>query len=292
MGTPSSTRRQPWSTARLSCSRASKIVEGSRTSPSRAPRTASTAGRSHPSLCSHRMTGSRAKNGDSRTRASSGSTSSSRWVITCTAYGPAGPAVFLATTEDFRTVERHGIVGAPRTRTPRCYRSGSTAAGCSSTVPRPSSAAPAARSSSRALPTWLAGAPPNRSWNHAPAPGGTRCGSASDRRRSAPSTAGCSSTTASRRPSPAASIEWVSHCSTSRSRPAFCDGCPTGSSRRSRRTSEQATSRTSSSPAAFSMTRAATSFGSTTAPPTARSALRPHDFATSSRPSSLHQRDA
>jgi len=24
-----------------------------------------------------------------------------RWVITCTAYGPAGPAVYLATTEDF-----------------------------------------------------------------------------------------------------------------------------------------------------------------------------------------------
>jgi predicted GH43/DUF377 family glycosyl hydrolase len=37
----------------------------------------------------------------------------SRWVITCTAYGPAGPAVFLATTEDFRTVERHGIVMHP-----------------------------------------------------------------------------------------------------------------------------------------------------------------------------------
>lgn len=33
-----------------------------------------------------------------------------RWVITCTAYGPAGPAVFLATTEDFVTVERYGIV--------------------------------------------------------------------------------------------------------------------------------------------------------------------------------------
>jgi predicted GH43/DUF377 family glycosyl hydrolase len=33
-----------------------------------------------------------------------------RWVITCTAYGPAGPAVFLATTEDFTSVERHGIV--------------------------------------------------------------------------------------------------------------------------------------------------------------------------------------
>ena len=29
------------------------------------------------------------------------------YVITCTAYGPAGPAVFLATTEDFGTVERH-----------------------------------------------------------------------------------------------------------------------------------------------------------------------------------------
>jgi predicted GH43/DUF377 family glycosyl hydrolase len=37
----------------------------------------------------------------------------SRWVITCTAYGPAGPAVFLATTEDFRTVERYGVVRHP-----------------------------------------------------------------------------------------------------------------------------------------------------------------------------------
>jgi predicted GH43/DUF377 family glycosyl hydrolase len=36
-----------------------------------------------------------------------------RWVITCTAYGPAGPAVFLATTEDFDTVERYGIVRQP-----------------------------------------------------------------------------------------------------------------------------------------------------------------------------------
>src|SRR4029079_3082363 len=31
----------------------------------------------------------------------------------CTAYGPAGPAVFLATTEDFDTVERHGVVKHP-----------------------------------------------------------------------------------------------------------------------------------------------------------------------------------
>lgn len=36
-----------------------------------------------------------------------------RWVITCTAYGPAGPAVYLATTEDFVTVERMGIVRQP-----------------------------------------------------------------------------------------------------------------------------------------------------------------------------------
>jgi len=34
-------------------------------------------------------------------------------VITCTAYGPAGPAVFLATTEDFTTVERYGVVRHP-----------------------------------------------------------------------------------------------------------------------------------------------------------------------------------
>jgi len=35
------------------------------------------------------------------------------WVITCTAYGPAGPAVFLATTKDFRSVERRGIIKRP-----------------------------------------------------------------------------------------------------------------------------------------------------------------------------------
>jgi len=35
------------------------------------------------------------------------------WVITCTSYGPAGPAVYLATTEDFHTVVRHGIIRHP-----------------------------------------------------------------------------------------------------------------------------------------------------------------------------------
>ncbi len=36
-----------------------------------------------------------------------------RWVITCTSYGPAGPAVYLAFTEDFKTVERYGIIRRP-----------------------------------------------------------------------------------------------------------------------------------------------------------------------------------
>jgi len=33
-----------------------------------------------------------------------------RWAITCTSYGPLGPAVYLAMTSDFRTVERHGVI--------------------------------------------------------------------------------------------------------------------------------------------------------------------------------------
>ena len=36
-----------------------------------------------------------------------------RWLITCTAYGPSGPAVYLASTTDFRTVERMGIICQP-----------------------------------------------------------------------------------------------------------------------------------------------------------------------------------
>ena len=35
------------------------------------------------------------------------------FAITCTAYGPSGPAVYLATTQDFLSVERHGIVVNP-----------------------------------------------------------------------------------------------------------------------------------------------------------------------------------
>lgn len=35
------------------------------------------------------------------------------WVITYTAFGPGGPAISLATTRDFRSVERLGVVRAP-----------------------------------------------------------------------------------------------------------------------------------------------------------------------------------
>ena len=35
------------------------------------------------------------------------------FAITCTAYGPAGPAVYLATTRDFVELERHGIIKRP-----------------------------------------------------------------------------------------------------------------------------------------------------------------------------------
>ena len=57
-----------------------------------------------------------------------------RWVITCTAYGPSGPAVYLATTTDFRRSSGSGSSASPRTRTRRFCRSGSTDDGSSSTV--------------------------------------------------------------------------------------------------------------------------------------------------------------
>ena len=113
-----------------------------------------------------------------------------------------------------------------------------------------------ARSFSPARRTSSAGALPSRCSNPVPAPGGTRCGSASARRRSAPSTAGCSSTTASRTPWPETCIAWASRCSTSTSRPASSAAFRPGSSRRSRTTSEQATSPMPSFPAAFSTTQA------------------------------------
>jgi predicted GH43/DUF377 family glycosyl hydrolase len=35
------------------------------------------------------------------------------WAITCTSYGPSGPAVYLATTTDFRSAKRRGIIMHP-----------------------------------------------------------------------------------------------------------------------------------------------------------------------------------
>ena len=58
--------------------------------------------RSPRSRCSRRTTGSRASSGASRMRASSGSTSSTASRSPARRTGPAGPAVYLATTKDFR----------------------------------------------------------------------------------------------------------------------------------------------------------------------------------------------
>ena len=49
----------------------------------------------------------------SRIRESPGSTSWTAWVIAYTAFGPGGPAVSLATTQDFVSVERLGVVCPP-----------------------------------------------------------------------------------------------------------------------------------------------------------------------------------
>ena len=105
-------------------------------------------------------------------------------MITCTAYGPAGPAVFLATTRTSPPSSATGSSGTPRTRTPRC---------CPHRIdgqlgPPPSTDDRVRRRARRdppfALrPTSSAGAPPSRCCSRAPAPGGTRSGSASGRRR-------------------------------------------------------------------------------------------------------------
>jgi len=83
-----------------------------------------------------------------------------RYVITCTAYGPAGPAVFLATTEDFRSVERLGIVVSPEDKNAALLPE--RVDGNWILFHRPTSGslrlAPASRS--RARPTCVAGARP------------------------------------------------------------------------------------------------------------------------------------
>ncbi len=131
-------------------------------------------------------------------RARSGSTSSVGSSITCTAYGPAGPAVFSRPPRTFAPSNGSGSSSRPKTRTrPSCRE---RVDGKSILFHRPTSgfATVAAASRSHAHPTCGAGA---HRRSHAASPwrlvGSLRIGMA--RRCSRPSTAGCSSTTASRR---------------------------------------------------------------------------------------------
>ena len=174
-----------------------------------------------------------------------------RWVITCTAYGPAGPAVYLATTEDFTTVERYGIVRHPEDKNAALlphqidgrwvlfHRPKTQFGGAHSEI---------VLSRSADLESWSA---PEQVLQPRD---GRVVGLAPDRPRpaaaSAPSTAGSSSTTGSRRRSPARSTASAWRCSTSTSRPGSCAVFRTGSSRRRLPTSGPATFRTSCSRAA------------------------------------------
>ena len=158
-------------------------------------------GRSTRSRCSRPRPASRASSGASRTPRVVWIAELERWVITCTAYGPAGPAVYLATTEDFRTVERYGIVRQPEDKNAALlpYRID----GRWVLLHRPKTEFGGARGEillsrsdgPRQLERARAGAAAARRRVV-----GLAAASASGRRRFAPSTAGCSSTTASSRP--------------------------------------------------------------------------------------------
>ena len=104
-----------------------------------------------------------------------------RFVITCTAYGPAGPAVYLATTKDFLRSNGAESWSVRRTRTRRCCPSASGESGSCSTGRPPASACPAPASRSPAPTISRAGTRRRWSWNREPAPGGIRSGSGSGR---------------------------------------------------------------------------------------------------------------
>ena len=194
------------STARPSCSPGSRTCAGSRTSPSPAPRTASTAGRSiaEPLLAPDDERRERAVGLRGRARRlGRRARPLGHHLHRLRAGRPGGVPRDDRGLHDGR---------APRDRqASRGQERGAAAAparrplGALPPPARPSSAAAAARSCSPAPTTSSAGARPSRCSSRATAPGGTRSASASGRRRSGPSTAGCSSTTASRRRS-AASI--------------------------------------------------------------------------------------
>ena len=112
------------------------------------------------------------------------------WVIAFTSFGPGGPGLSLALTQDFRSVERLGMVRAPEDK-----NGGAAAAphrwrvrlapppghGPDRTGPTSGSRAPA---------TCIAGHRRSRCWQPGPEAGGTRPGSGSGRRRSKPQKAG------------------------------------------------------------------------------------------------------
>ena len=205
-------------------------------------------------------------------------------MITCTAYGPAGPAVFLATTEDFTTVTRHGIIRQPEDKNAALlphridgkwvlfHRPKTEFGGANGEI---------LLSRSDDLVSWSTPEqvlrPRDGAWWDAR-------GSGSARRRSRPSTAGCSSTTASRRWS-AASIYRVGLALLDLDEPTrVLHRLPSWVLAPARRTNGSATCRTRVSVRPRPRCGDATRSGSTTARRTPRSASRPRGWPTCSRP--------
>ena len=179
----------------------------------------------------------------------------------------------LAQTEDFRTFERLGMVMSPEDKNaallPRRID------GDWVLFHRPTSVhgADVWLSRSSDLKSWrspeLVLEPPRR------AAGGTRPASAWDRRRSRPSTAGSSSTTACARRSPGGSTAPASRSSTSTTRPGSCGARRNGCSARGARLrglGRRAERRVPVRPRASPRHRRAATC--TTAPPTRASASR------------------
>ena len=119
------------------------------------------------------------------------------YLIVYTGYSNAGPLVCLASTRDFETFERRGILMPPEDKDAALFPR--TFGGRWALIHRPVATQP-----THAAHIWLSWSPDLRHWGDhtdpasapARAPGGTRTRSVSARRRSSPSAAGCCSTTA------------------------------------------------------------------------------------------------
>ena len=139
---PSSTPRPPTSTAKPSCSHASKTCRGiSHLTVARSANGVD--GWSiDPDRCSLPPTGVASEQWGFEDPRVVWVDELERWVITCTAYGPAGPGGLSRHDRGLRhRSSATASSGTRRTRTRRFSRTGSTAAGSSSTGRRPSSAA-------------------------------------------------------------------------------------------------------------------------------------------------------